>query len=277
MMRAASPRRAMMRGVIPHPFDARVEVVDTPLGRALVCRPFADLAPHVFTTRDANFRSTDPGAVARTAQLAVVLGVAPDRLARVHQVHSAIVRVVPGDQPVPGGEHPPHADALVTDDRATALAVRVADCVPVLIADRRRPAVAAVHAGWRGTGRSIVAVTVATMREAYGCDPADLVAVIGPSASADRFEVGEDVVEEFRAAGHDEARLSRWFLRGRGPRPFADLWAANRDQLVDAGLDADAITVMGACTMRHRDWFFSHRADGPATGRLVAAIRPRAS
>jgi YfiH family protein len=267
----------MMRGMTPHPFDARVEVIDTPLGRALVCRPLAEVAPHVFTTRDANFRSTDPGAAARTVQLAGLLGVAPDRLARVHQVHSRLVCVAPAGQPVPGGEHPPQADALVTDDPHTALAVRVADCVPILVADRRRPAVAAVHAGWRGTSQSIAAATVATMRDAYGCDPADLIAVIGPSACGDRFEVGEDVVDDFRASGHDDARLARWFVRGRGPRPYADLWAANRDQLIDAGLPADAVIVAGACTMTHRDWFFSHRADGPATGRLVAAIRPRAS
>jgi YfiH family protein len=267
----------MMRSVNPHPFDARVDVVDTTLGRALICRPFADIAPHVFTTRDANFRSTDPGATHRTRQLAGVLGVAPDRLARVHQVHSAIVRVVRTGEPVPGGEHPPQADALATDDPGTALAVRIADCVPILIADRRRRAVAAVHAGWRGTCASIVSASVAAMGEAFGSDPADLAAAIGPSACVECFEVGDEVVDLFREAGHTEASVARWFRRGRGPRPFADLWTANHDQLVEAGVPSAAIVVMGACTMMHRDWFFSHRADGAATGRLVAAIRPRAS
>ena len=266
-----------MRSVSVHPFDARVEVVDTPFGRALICRPLAEVAPHVFTTRDANFRSTDPGASARHEQLASWLGVAQTRLARVHQVHSAVVEVVNADRPAPGGEHPPQADALVTDDPSTALAVRVADCVPVLMADRRLNVVAATHAGWRGTCASISAVTVQTMRDFFATDPADIVAAIGPSAGPGAFEVGNEVFEAFRAAGHRVERLTQWFDFERWPRPYVDLWGANRDQLVDAGVRPEAITVMGACTITHRDWFFSHRADGADTGRLVAAIRPRAS
>ncbi len=267
----------MMRTVSVHPFDARVEVVDTPLGRALVCRPLAEVAAHVFTTRDANFRATDPASARAWRHVADILGVAPERLARVHQVHGCGVVAVEAGRAVPGGPDPPEADALVTDDPSIAVSVRVADCVPILIADRRTHVVAAVHAGWRGTCASIAAATVTDLRARYASNPADLVAAIGPSAGPERFEVGLDVVDAFRDAGHDADALSRWFVYGQGPKPHADLWTANSDQLVAAGVPAESVVVMGACTLEHRDWFFSHRADGPATGRMAAAIRPRAS
>ena len=193
----------MMRTVSVHPFDARVEVVDTPLGRVLVCRPLAEIAAHLFTTRDANFRPTDPGSPRAWQQLAHILGVAPERLARVFQVHGHGVVPVEAGGAVPGGEHPPEADALVTDDPSAAVSVRVADCVPILIADRRQHVVAAVHAGWRGTCASIAAATVDALCARYASRPADLVAAIGPSAGPDRFEVGDEVVEAFRDAGHD--------------------------------------------------------------------------
>lgn len=267
----------MMRTVSVHPFDARVEVVETPLGRALVCRPLADVAPHVFTTRDANLRATNPEAPLQWDRIAHLLGVVPGRVARAHQVHGRVVASADAGADASGDQAPPAADALVSNAPAVAVSVRVADCVPILIADRRLGVVAAVHAGWRGTCASIVAATVEALSTRYGTAPADLVAAIGPSAGPDWFEVGDEVVEAFRQAGHDQARLARWFVRGRGPKPHADLWTANADQLVAIGVPAEAVIVMHACTMTHRDWFFSHRADGPATGRQAAAIRPRAS
>lgn len=263
----------MMRVVSVHPFDARVEIVVTPFGRGLVCGPLAEFAPHVFTTRDANFRPTDPSAPRAWQHLADYLGLAPNRVARVHQVHGCGVAHVAADGAVPRGDHPPQADALVSDDPSVALTVRVADCVPILIGDRRRRVVAAVHAGWRGTCASIAAATVHELRATYGSAPTDLVVVIGPSAGPERFEVGEEVVEAFRAAGHGDEALSRWVLRGLGPKPHADLWTANADQVIAAGVPPGAVIVMRACTLTHRDWFFSHRADGPATGRMTAAIR----
>ena len=75
-----------------------------------------------------------------------------------------------------------------------------------------------VHAGWRGTCASIVSASVATMCEAFGSDPGDLAALVGPSACVECFEVGDEVVELFREAGHTEASVARWFRRGRGPR-----------------------------------------------------------
>jgi YfiH family protein len=266
----------MMRIVSVHPFDARVEVVDTPLGRALVCRPLAEVAPHLFTTRDVDLRSTEPGTSRQWHRLARILGVAPERLARAHQVHGRGVASVDADT-APWGDRLPAADALVTDDPTVAVSVRTADCVPILIADRRLRVVAAVHAGWRGTCASIAAATVEELRDRYGSNAHDLVAAIGPSAGPDRFEVGDDVVDAFREAGHDETRLTRWFVREFGPKPHADLWTANHDQLVAAGVLAGSVTVMGACTLTHSDWFFSHRGDGAATGRLAAAIRPPAA
>ena len=106
----------------------------------------------------------------------------------------------------------PEADGVITADPSVALVVRVADCAPVLLADKRTGVAAAVHAGWRSTMQRIVPAAVEALAN-HGTDPMDLVAAIGPSLGTCCGEMGEEVVDAFRAAGHSESTLSRWFVR----------------------------------------------------------------
>ena len=111
------------------------------------------------------------------------------------------------------------------------------------------------------------------MRTTFGTDPGDLVAAIGPSLGVCCGEMGDEVVDAFRGAGHDSAALSRWFTRDPDRRPHFDLWGANRDLLAQAGIPPAAIHVSGLCTRTHPGSFHSYRAVGPEAGRMAAVIR----
>jgi YfiH family protein len=242
-------------------------------GTVLECEPLARLAGHCFTLRDLDLGSSRDHAGRAWAQVAGFLGVAASRLGHLRQEHGVTVAhdpwpEKPGVQPaVPAG------DIAVTGEPESAVAVQVADCVPVLLADRRTGAVGAVHAGWRGTAARAAAVAVHAMGRAFDSRPADLVAAVGPSIGPCCYEVGEDVLDAFRHGGHPAADVDRWFDATRGPRPFLDLWAATRDQLLEAGVAPDHVHVAGLCTASEGDRFFSFRREGATTGRMVAAIR----
>lgn len=236
------------------------------------CRPLADAAPHLFTARQP--RST------ADAPLSLAEAIGARRLVMVRQVHGAGVVVIRGGRlPAGVGE----GDVLISDSPDAAVGVRVADCVPLLLADERLGVVAAVHAGWRGTAARAAAAAVDALRREFGSDPVDLVAAIGPAIGACCYEVGPDVVEAFERAGHEGALLDRWFLppgRGSdrssaGPRLHLDLAAANRDQLRLAGVSEAKIHAAGLCT-EHLEVLTSYRAERERAGRLVAAIRARA-
>ena len=200
------------------------------------------------------------------------MGVEQDRLLLINQVHGAEVAVVRRGEP-PAWTRP-GADAIVTDDPDVAIAVRVADCAPILIADTRRPVVAAVHAGWRGTVASIVRHAVSVLETEFGSRSEDLVAAVGPCLGVCCGEVGDEVVEAFRSAHHTERDLERWFKTGTGERRHIDLWQSNSDQLQAAGLTTENIHVAGLCTRTHSDLMHSYRAKGTTAGRMVGLIRP---
>lgn len=201
--------------------------------------------------------------------MAALAGVPRAGLRLLNQVHgSAVVRADAASEP---GR--PTADGVITNDPSVALVVRVADCAPLLMADTRTGAVAAVHAGWRSTMQSIGPGAVAAMTRAYGTSPADLVVALGPSLGTCCGEMGEEVVEAFAAAGHDAATLQRWFIREPGRKPHFDLWTANREQLERAGVPPHAIHVAGLCTRNYPDVFHSYRARGAGAGRMAAVIR----
>jgi len=203
--------------------------------------------------------------------LAAYAGVEPEKLLRLRQVHgNSVVCVSRG---MDAHWEPPEADAAITSDGSVALVVQVADCAPILLADPDGHAVAAVHAGWRSTMRRIAIRTVERMHAEFGTDPATLVAAIGPSLGECCGEMGEEVVEAFRSAGHEERDLTRWFSRASGSRPHFKLWDANRDQLLAAGLRPEAIHVAGLCSRTYKDAFHSYRAAGSAAGRMAAVIR----
>ena len=241
-------------------------------GVVLKCRPLDTVARHLFTTRDLDLSS--PGA---WAQVRDALGVS--RVATLVQVHGNTV--VPLHGAAVTVLERCEGDALVSDDPEIAVAVRVADCVPLLLADPETGAVAAVHAGWRGTAGSVAAAAVRSLTSGWGTRPEDLVAAIGPSIGACCYEVGSELVDAFAVAGHPRHLIDRWFLAppgGRGNRNAAalalDVAGANRDQLVLAGVRPENIFTCGLCTAEHLELLTSYRVEKESAVRLAGAIAP---
>ena len=244
-------------------------------GTALVCSALRPYADHLFTTRAWTLGSRARAQDEDWEPVAAVLGVEPARFARMHQVHGAAVVVRrAGDAPRSAGEPLHEADILISDDRSLALAIQTADCVPLLVADRVTGTVAAAHAGWRGLAAGVPGVTVAALARELGSSPADLVAAIGPSISAERYEVGQDVRDRFVAAGFSAEEIERWFRPGARPRHWwFDGARSAQDQLEAAGLQPGSIHSAALCTATYPDLFCSYRRDGKGAGRIAAAIR----
>jgi YfiH family protein len=179
----------------------------------------------------------------------------------VHQVHGGEVVHATGD--IAAGLK---ADAIYTREPRRVLAVRVADCVPVLLASEDGRAVAAVHAGWRGVIAGAVAHTVAAMN----VPPARLLAAVGPSIGFDAFEVGPEVLAAFETAFPADPPTAR-YADGSG-KGTVDLRAALRQQLLGLGLIDANLDTTDRCTVRDADEFFSHRRDHGTTGRMAALI-----
>ena len=201
------------------------------------------------------------------------------------QIHSDVIHFFDAAPSAPC-----RGDASATNCPGLLLAVQTADCVPILLADVKKRAVAAVHAGWRGTLQRIVAKAIGKMQMQFSTKAADLLAAIGPSIGGCCYEVGTEVASEFRS---QFSNASEWFdeLRtGEEPNPLQwlnmappghqpppknvllDLRKANRAQLLDAGLGAQNIVVSDSCTACRRDLFFSYRKEGGTTGRLMSVI-----
>ena len=212
-------------------------------------------------------------------------------LVTLKQIHSSIIQVV--GKADAGEEARYEADGMMTNERGILLGIQTADCIPVLIADRKQRAVAAFHAGWRGTLKRIVEHGVGRMRLEFGSRPEDLVAAIGPGIAQCCYAVGEEVQSEFESQfayavelfsevfDSDPVRekYPMLFLTARapghtnlGPSLHLDLVEANRRQLLDAGLSAEDIFVQGDCTSCRTDRYFSHRADHGFTGRSLSVI-----
>jgi len=183
-----------------------------------------------------------------------------DSLFEVWQVHSA--DVVQADEPR-GQADLRQADAIITSNPDVTLLMRFADCVPVFLVDPRKRAVGLVHAGWLGTVRKTVAKAVRALEQAFGSDPADLKAGIGPSIGPDHYPVGDDVVQAVREAFGAEADE---FLELRDGAAHFDLWGANRRLL--EGVGVTSIEVAGVCTACHPDDWYSHRGEAGRTGRF---------
>jgi polyphenol oxidase len=246
----------------PEP-TGQFEWTQAPWGAVLRCRPLQAFADHFFTDASLQLRDGE----ADWSVVSDLAGVPPDRLRRLHQVHGR--RIVIGG----GGGSRPEADGIVSDDPAVALVVRVADCAPILLADRRLSVVAAVHAGWRSTMQRIAPEAVAALKRHFGSRAEDLIVAIGPSLGTCCGEMGEEVVGMFREWGHDDRAIERWFVREAGRQPHFDLWRANREQLEGAGVPTDAIHVAGLCTRTYPEVFHSYRAAGNKAGRMAAVIR----
>lgn len=208
-------------------------------------------------------------------------------LVNLKQIHSAIIHRISavGDAPAAG-------DGMITNVPGVLLAIKTADCLPVIVVDRVRRAVGVFHAGWRGTVQRIVEKGVGEMRRQFGCKPADMLAAIGPGIGPCCYEVGDEVIDEFATQfayapelfeevfdSHTlHLKYPMLFLNQRAPghgdaaaRPHLDLVKANRLQLLDAGVPEQNITALGLCTACRTDLFFSHRVER-VTGRMMAVV-----
>ena len=181
------------------------------------------------------------------------------------QTHTTNVRVITD---VPAQEELQDVDAVVTHLKGFCLCVSTADCVPILIYDKEKQVIAAVHAGWRGTVGRIVEKTLETMKLHYGTDGKDVIACIGPSISLESFEVGDEVYDAFAEAGFDMERIARKFEKWH-----LDLWEANRLQLLAHGVLPEHIEVAGICTYQQHEDFFSARRLGIKSGRILSGIQ----
>lgn len=192
------------------------------------------------------------------------------RLATAWQVHGDNIRFVRDHGET--GDADERADALVSNLDDVLVGVKTADCVPILIGDKVTGAYAAVHAGWRGTARSITRKAVATLHKEFGSDPKDLICAIGPAAGCELYEVGQDVIDTF---AQNLPSSDRYFTNTRPGHALVDLKTANRDQLTDSGVDVSKIYIAPYCTMERVDLFFSYRIEKKKfgrTGRLVSVV-----
>ncbi len=222
----------------------------------------------------------------------------PWPLVLLHQVHSAAIHRVYGQRGPAWARLGKNkvletaGDGLITSTAGVLLGMKVADCFPVIVADRKRRAVGVFHAGWRGTVQRIVEKGVGEMRRQLGCDPEDLVAAIGPGIGGCCYEIGEEVEDEFDSQFAYSKELfedvfDSWSLKTKYPMLFLnqrapghgepamsrhlDLVKANWCQLLDAGVPGENIESMNLCTACHTDLFFSYRKEH-VTGRMLAVV-----
>lgn len=209
-------------------------------------------------------------------------------LAGLRQIHSSLIHEI---RTV--ARKPVHGDGMVTARRGVLLGVKTADCLPILLADRRQRAIAALHAGWRGTLGRIVEKGVGEMRRRYDSRPDDLLAAIGPGIHRCCYQVGEEVRDKFLSQfayapelfddvfDSDPVRKKYPLLflnqraPGHGDPPRSlhlDLVEANRRQLLSTGVPAENITASELCTSCRTDLLFSHRKEKGVTGRMLAVI-----
>ena len=228
----------------------------------------------------------------RAAKLKPPLGAdaeTEESLVTLRQIHSDVVCVFSKF-----AASAPQGDAAISRRPGLFLGIQTADCVPILLADRRRHVVAAVHAGWRGTLARIAVKTLGRMRLEFGTNPEDVLAALGPAIGPCCYEVGPEVAQAFLG---QFAHAAEWFdgpferlSAGEEPNPLPwltmmppghepppervqlDLRAANRQQLVDAGMNPRNIVVSELCTACRGDLFFSYRKEGAATGRMMSIV-----
>jgi len=222
-----------------------------------------------------------PQAIAENRRLLCSeLGIGDSQLLYPHQTHGC--KVVEIDRELlalPSGEQQQRldgVDAVVTRQRGICIGVSTADCIPIIIYDPRHHAVAAVHAGWRGTVGRIVQKAVAEMTARFGSEVGSMSAVIGPGISKKNFEVGWEVWQQFADAGFAMGEISDSAeLNDRGRRPHIDLPLCNKLQLIEAGLFLHAVTECGICTYDNVADFFSARRLGIDSGRIFTGVMLR--
>jgi len=203
--------------------------------------------------------------------LCKLLKISGDRLVMPHQVHATGIAQIGRTffrlsdevrrQVLEG------VDALMTNLPGVCIGVSTADCIPIILYDPEHRAASVVHSGWRGTVADIAGVAVTSMQMAYHSRPEVLKAVIGPGISLANFEVGDEVYEQFAAAGYPMAQIARKYEKWH-----IDLWTCCRLQLKEVGLKGENIQTSGICTYDHCDDYFSARRLGVDSGRILTAV-----
>ena len=201
--------------------------------------------------------------------------VVPAPIARLRQVHGTDVLELPSSLEMrapflaPVVAYRPSADALISNHKAAAVAVAVADCIPVLFADPAHGAIGAAHAGWRGLAAGVLENTVAAMGERFGTAAQDLVVGIGPAIGPCCFEVGPEVIDAFVARGYGEQVA---VPQVSDSRPHANLGGVAMAVLGSLGVPASNIAAASLCTLCNSDWLWSYRADGDTAGRMICGL-----
>jgi polyphenol oxidase len=220
---------------------------------------------HGFATRALDFRAGAPARAADLDALALLLRFDPARLYQVSQVHGGVALAALGDREALSRCE---ADALVSTTADDAVGIRVADCVPILLADPESGVVAAAHAGWRGV---VAGVLASTFRVAAERGATLRLAAIGPCIGPCCFEVSHEIAAEIASAAGDEGVVARH----TDAKSWVDLRRAVRAQLRRSGLDDAHIEDVPGCTRCDAEHFFSHRRDGERAGRHLAVIVAR--
>ncbi len=192
-----------------------------------------------------------------------------------HQTHTTNVRVVSKEDKGKGitkERDYENVDGLITNVPGVVLSTFYADCVPLYFLDPVRKAIGLSHSGWRGTVNKMGMVTVRKMMEEYGCNPKDMIAVIGPSICVDCYEVSMDVAKEFMVAFADAHNLEKIVIPKNKEKAMLDLWQANLAVLLEAGIMAENISLPDICTACNKDILFSHRASNGKRGNLGAFL-----
>ncbi len=214
-------------------------------------------------------RGDDPAAIEENRRrIAAAIGVEPEDMTYTHQTHTTNVAVVRAED---RGKRFCETDGMVTDVPGICLVTFYADCVPLYFVDPVKKAIGLSHSGWRGTVNKMGMVTVRKMEECYGSDPEDIIAAIGPSICQDCYEVSEDVVCEFRKNFRQEIWEELFYKKENGKYQL-NLWKANEEVFLEAGICRENIAVTNLCTHCNPDILFSHRATGDKRGNLSAFL-----
>lgn len=196
------------------------------------------------------------------------LGLQNANIATLSQIHSDQVRIL--DEEAEEWNSSSTGDAMATRRTGIALGILTADCLPVLVADPDTGAIAAAHAGWRGTLARILSKTIAKMCIAFGSEPSRLLVAIGPGIRSCCYEVGPEVAELFKIEFSGTPQLYSRKTDSGGVT--LDLRCALEVQFSESGIEPDRVWDLGACTRCNSDEFFSYRSEGPRSGRMMAVI-----
>lgn len=208
-------------------------------------------------------------------RIAAALGCSVEDMVCSDQTHTTNLRIVgraDGGKGITREKDYHDVDGLLTDEPGVYLATFFADCVPLYFVDTKRKAIALAHSGWRGTVARMGRCVVEKMREAYGTDPADLLAAVGPSICQECYEVSEDVAEAFTAEFHKPGQEREILLPKGGGKYQLDLWRANEIVLTEAGIPGENIQITDLCTCHNDRYLFSHRASHGQRGNLGAFL-----